>query len=377
MIGFQADEEQEQLLFAVRQLMEEEVVPLLVTMDQRGDDTFDWSLVKLLAERNLICPVIPTQYGGRGLSYLNTALIIEEIAAANPGLASIIATVIHAIIPLLLAGSEAQKSKYLPLLTSKGANLAAFALTEPSGGSDLEHMKALATPTTEGYLLEATKDYLINGAVSQFITLCARVKGVAGFAGLEFFILNPDQYQVTAIRNKLGIRYAHTVQITTQSELSLEQKIGEPGSGYLLLTQTLDYGRALVGALEVGIARAAYQMALTYSHERVQFGRPIFTNQGIAFPLAEMATSIDAARLLVWRACNLIDNTQDCSREASMAKLFASEVAQQTATKAAEIFGARGYTFDHPINILLRDAKAGGTVEGSNNIQRMVIASLL
>lgn len=377
MIEFQASHKQLDLINQVRECMETRVASRLVEFDARGDNTFDWSLVHILAENNLICPIIPAEYGGLGLDYLTTALLMEEIAAANPGLASVVATVIHAIIPLLLAGTDQQKDEYLSLLTGRKPGLAAFALTEPSGGSDLENMKAQATPTSSGYLIEATKDYIINGAVSSFITLCARVKGVSGFAGLEFFILHPDQYQVTAVRNKLGIRYAHTVQITTNASLNSKQKIGGPGSGYLLLTQTLDYGRALVGALEVGIARAAYQMALAYAQEREQFGRPIYSNQGISFPLAEIATAIDAARLLVWRACSMIDHTQDCSREASMAKFYASEVAQLSATKAAEIFGARGYTFDHPINILLRDAKAGGTVEGSNNVQKMLIASLL
>jgi alkylation response protein AidB-like acyl-CoA dehydrogenase len=305
-------------------------------------------------------------------------MVVEEIAAGCAGLAACIVGVMHAITPILIAGTEKQKRTYLSPLTKGQPVLASFALTEPYGGSDLTSLKTSAKKLDKDYVLNGTKDYIVNGAVAELVTACAQVRPEYGRGGLQFFLVPGKDIKVSRVRNKMGIRYANTAQIIFDNTLVKEENVlGQDGSGYLLLTQTLDYGRALVGAVEVGIARAAYDLALKYAREREQFGRPIFANQGISFPLVEMATIIDAARLLVWRACWLMDQNDDYSKESSMAKVFASEMAQKVTSKAIDIMGATGYSSDGLLSMYYRDAKVGSIVEGTNNIQKMTIASLL
>lgn len=378
MIGFQPNKEQMNLIEEVRSMVETKIAPLALEMDRRGDQTFDWHFIKILAEHNLIAPSVPPEFGGRGLSYLSLAMVIEEIAAGCAGLAACIVGVVHAITPILIAGTHEQKAAFLTRLTQGQPVLASFALTEPQGGSDLASVKTKAQKAEKGFLLNGTKDYIVNGAVANFITTCAQTKPEYGRAGLRFFIVPKEGTKVLRIRNKMGIRYANTAQIEFNNTFVPEEYVlGKEGSGYLLLTQTLDCGRALVGAVEVGVARAAYDLALKHSRERYQFGKPIFDNQGVSFPLVEMATMIDAARLLVWRACWLMDQNDDYTKESSMAKVFASEVAQEVTSKAIDILGAQGYANDSLLNMYFRDAKVGSIVEGTNNIQKMTIASLL
>ena len=378
MIWFQPSREQLELVKEVRVLIEKEIAPFALEMDARGDNDFDGRFIELLAQYNLIAPTVPKEFGGRGLSYLSMAMVVEEIAAGCAGLAACIVGVMHAITPILIAGTEKQKRTYLSLLTKGQPVLASFALTEPYGGSDLTSLKTSAKKLDKDYVLNGTKDYIVNGAVAEFVTACAQVRPEYGRGGLQFLLVPGKDIKVSRVRNKMGIRYANTAQIIfDNTSVKEENVLGQEGSGYLLLTQTLDYGRALVGAVEVGIARAAYELALKYAREREQFGRPIFANQGISFPLVEMATIIDAARLLVWRACWLMDQNDDYSKESSMAKVFASEMAQKVTSKAIDIMGAAGYSSDGLLSMYYRDAKVGSIVEGTNNIQKMTIASLL
>lgn len=378
MIGFQMSKDQTELIAMVKELVEKKIAPQAIEMDARGDDTFDWRLAEILAQHNLIAPVIPRAYGGRGLDFQTFAMVIEEIAAGSAGLAACMVGVMHAITPIILAGSESQKERLLPPLTLPVPALAAFALTEPKGGSDIERLSTIAQLKGEDYILNGSKDYIVNGSVARFITVCATTNPRSGRAGLRFFVVPGEEIKNKITRNKLGIKYTNTAQLMFDgNSVPSDNVIGNEGSGYPLLTQTLDYGRALVGAIEVGIARAAFQIALEYARERHQFGRPIFSNQGISFPLTEMATRIDAARLMVWRACCLMDQEDDYTKESSMAKLFASEVAQIVTSKAIDVMGAAGYTATNLLGIYFRDAKVGSIVEGTNNIQKMTIASLL
>lgn len=376
MISFQMSKEQSHLVTQVRKLAQEEIAPLALEMDQAQGD-FNWHYINLLAKHNLIAPLIPIEYGGRGLNYLTLAMFIEEIAAACAGLAATMVGTMHAVLPIMIGGTTSQKEEFLPLLTSKQATLAAFALTEPRGGSDIETLQTTASYEGENILLNGVKDYVINGAAAKFVTVCANSNPAVKRA-FQLFIVPADKIKVNLIRNTMGIKYANTAQIAIDNvQLDKQYAIGNRDSGYLLLSQTLDIGRTLIAAIEVGIARAAYQLVLNYARERHQFGRPIYTNQGISFPLTTMATSIDAARLMVWRACDLIDKEEDFTQASSMAKMFASEVAQSVTAGAIDIIGAAAYDTNSIANVYFRDAKVCSIVGGTNNIQKMIISSLL
>ncbi len=376
MISFQMDEKQRNQVDYIRQFTTENIAPFALDMAKKQDD-FNWHFINLLAEKNLIAPIIPTEYGGRGLNYLTLAMFIEEIAAACAGLAATIVGTMHAILPIIIGGTSQQKRKLLTPLTRKEATLAAFALTEPKGGSDIENLQTTAQYDNTYIILNGVKDYIINGSVASFVTVCAN-NNPASKRAFQFFIVPDDKIKVNLIRKTMGINYANTARIVFDNvKLGEELAIGSRDSGYLLLTHTLDIGRTLIAAIEVGIARAAYQLVLDYAQKRHQFGRPIFSNQGISFPIASMATSIEAARLMVWRACDLIDNEEDFTQASSMAKLFASEVAQYVTAGAIDIIGAAAYESNHIANVYFRDAKVCSIVGGTNNIQKMLIASLL
>lgn len=378
MIGFDVEAEQAELIYLVRDLVQAKITPFSLEMDLKGDDDFDWSFVKLLAEHNLLAPIVPRKYGGRNLNYVTMALLIEEIATGCAGLAGCMIGILHAISPIIIGGTEKQKNDYLPIMVTPEPVLAAFALTEPTGGSDLQAIYTNAKHEKGTYVLNGVKDYVVNGSIAKFVNVCCSTRMEYSRYGLRFFIVPDNQINVKHIINTLGIKYAKASQLVfDNTRIPEDNAIGSEGSGYLLLTQTLDIGRAMVGAMLVGIARAAYNLALKYSRERHQFKKPIFSYQGVSFPLVEMATSIDAARLMVWKACYLIDQGKDCTKASSMAKIFASQVAQEVTSKAIDIMGAKGYTTDNLLNVYYRDAKLGSILEGTTNIQKMIIASLL
>lgn len=377
MIGFEMTEKQMEMVELVRSVLQEEIYPTVLDMDQKNDQTFNWSYIRVLARHNLIAPLIPKEYGGLGLDYMSTALIIEEIAAVCAGLAACMVGTLHGLLPIIIAGSEEQKRRFLPQFVEKGNPcLASFALTEPKGGTDIERQETTAQLRDGCYYIQGIKDYIINGAVSNFVTVSANTGKNSPRATI--FVVPRQQITVNINRKTLGIKYANTAQLHFQNVcVSQKDIVGNVDGAYLLLNQTLDLGRPLIGAIEVGIARAAYEQVLTYAQKREQFGRPIFSNQGISFPLVRMATSIDAARFMVWRACSLIDQDGDYTKASSMAKLFASEVGQSVTTRAIDIMGAFGYTEESLLNVYFRDAKVCSIVGGTDNVQQMIIASLL
>src|SRR5665647_1115472 len=378
LIGREMTEEQKKLVVMTRHILDAEVRPYVLAMDGRYKDSFDWGFVEVLARNNLIAPIIPKEYGGRGLSYVSLALVIEEIAAACAGLAACMVGTLYAILPIIIGGTREQKEQYLPVFVSQKPALASFALTEPKGGSDIETLETTYQYKAEGYSINGIKDYVINGAVADFVTVYANSKQGKQRCTYQFFIVPKGQFRVNKIRKTLGINYSNTSQLVFDNTTVTEKNIiGNYDSAYLLLNQTLDLGRALIGAIEVGIARAAYELVLKYAQEREQFGRPIYSNQGISFPIAKMATEIDAARFMVWRACSFIDQEGDYTQASSMAKVFASKVGQNVTSTAIDIMGAAGYTDDNLLNIYFRDSKVCSIVGGTDNIQQMIIASLL
>jgi alkylation response protein AidB-like acyl-CoA dehydrogenase len=379
-MDFSLNTRQRKLVEMVRELVNSEIKPHLLS--PLAGNGFDWELIRQLAVHNLVCPTVPEEYGGRGLDRLTTALLMEEIAAGHPGVAAVIAATLHAVEPILLAGSDAQKEKYLPRLTGKDAGLAAFALTEASGGSDLSIMRTCAVRKGAGFYLNGSKDYVINAPVASWIAIIGATSMEQKKASMRVFLLEQNSSGLSMVRQRetSGLNYAPIGEIKFENIFIEEGNVikgQEAGSGYLLLTQTFDRGRAMVGAISVGIARAALEAALEFAENRVQFGTSIKNHQAVAFSLADMATSVEMARLMTYKACWLIDKGGDYTAASAMAKVVGSETAQQVTCAAADILGARGYEKGSLIEQLVRDARVLSTIEGTNNMQRAVIASQL
>ncbi len=380
-MDFSLSNEQITLVNQVRELCEQELHPYFISRVESGND-FDWWPIRKLGELNLICPTIPKEYGGLGLNIFSTSLIIEEIAACWPGLAAIIDTNLHAIQPLLLAGSHEQKEKYLPLLTGVNGGLASFALTESSGGSDIAAMQTCVMKLAEGYIVNGSKDYVLNAPQASFISLFANTNQHKKKSSLRCFIIPREATGliIKQYREMAALDYSELAELVFENaylDSNAVIKGDELYSGYLLLSQTFDIGRVLVGATSVGIARAAFEIARNYANERVQFGRSLKKHQVIAHSLVEMATKIQMARLMTWQACWLIDQGEDYTVASAMAKFSASQIAQEVTLKASDILAAKAYVKGSFLEQLTRDARILSTIEGTNNIQKNIIASLL
>ncbi|HPF44944.1 MAG TPA: acyl-CoA dehydrogenase family protein [Syntrophomonadaceae bacterium] len=345
-------------------------------------EQFEGKIIRLLAQNNLLCPTIPIEYGGLGLDRFTTALVIEEIAAGFPSAAAVVDATIHAAEPILLAGSRWQKEEYLPALTGVNAGTASFALTEAAGGSDLSLLQSSAVISDGGFVLNGRKDWVINADRAKFVAVIAAIESNQKKAALRVFIVPQAAkgFHLGVKRKTIGLDYAYigeTIFDNAYIEKNNVIKSDEAGSGYLLLTQTFDLGRAMVGATSVGIARAAYETALEYAENRIQFGTRIRNHQTIAFALADMATKIEMARLITWKACWLMDQGGDYSVISAMAKVAASTIAQEVTTGAADILGAKGCEKGSFIEQLVRDARILTTIEGTNHMQKLVISSQL
>jgi alkylation response protein AidB-like acyl-CoA dehydrogenase len=267
MIGFELSKEQNKLVKEIRGLVQGEIAPRSLEMDRRGDESFDWSLVNILARHNLTCPIIPQKFGGLGLNYLTTALVLEEIAKGCAGLSAVINTNMHAVSPILAVSSSNQQETFLPIMAGTKPGLASFALTEPNAGSDVSSISTLAEIDNNGYLIHGVKDYVLNASVASFFVIFTTISPFQGRASLRAFIVpsSTPGLSIGRTRRKAGIRYSNTsevilnhVRITNDGVLGGDSS----GSGYLILTQALDRGRALVGAASVGIAQAAYELTL-------------------------------------------------------------------------------------------------------------------
>ncbi|HZJ84112.1 MAG TPA: acyl-CoA dehydrogenase family protein [Syntrophomonadaceae bacterium] len=380
-MDFALTKEQNDLVSQVREICENELHPYFI--NRKKDQTeFDLWPIKLLGELNLVCPNIPKEYGGLGLDIFTTSLVIEEIAACWPGLAAVIDTNLHAVQPLLLAGSKKQKESYLPLLTGSDAKLASFALTETSGGSDLNAMQTYVQKTARGFIVTGGKNYVLNAPQASFISLFAMTDQHKKKSSLRCFIIPQDTFglKIEQHYDTAALDYAQLASlIFNEATLDNEAIIKEDElySGYLLLSQTFDIGRVLVGATSVGIAKAAYEIAKEYANERFQFGRPLKKHQVVAHDLVDMATKIQMARLMTWHACWLIDQGEDYTVASAMAKYSASQIAQKVTLMASDILASRAYDKGSFLEQLSRDARVLSTIEGTNNIQKNIIASLI
>ena len=372
---FVLTEEQEHLRREIREFAVREIVPNVAAWDESSE--FPLAAVKKLATLGLLGVIFPPEYGGAGLGYVDYALAIEELSAVDGAIGLTVAA--HNSLGsnhIFLAGTEAQKRKYLRVLAS-GEWLAAWALTEPGSGSDASNARTTAIRKADRYVLNGNKTFITNGRYADLAVVIAVTDKSQGTHGLSAFIVEKGTkgFRPGKKENKLGLRASDTSELIFEDcEVPEENLLGAEGEGFIDAMRVLDGGRISIAALALGIARGALDAALRYVKERRQFGKAIAEFQGIQWKLADMATELDAARLLTQRAAVLKDAGRKVTRESSMAKLFASEVAVRICDEAVQLFGGYGFIKDYPVEKFYRDVKLCTIGEGTSEIQRMVIA---
>ncbi len=357
-----------------RKFCENEMAPLVAEAEET--ETFPVQLFSKMAALGYICPRYPEEYGGAGIDKLTEVIMREETSRICQGIASSWSA--HSYLgtfPIFKWGSEEQKQTYL-VPAIRGEKIAAFGLTEPDAGSDVKSIRSTARKEGDDYVINGRKIFITNGTICDFITLVAYTDISKGYHGISFFIVekgNPG-FIVTRKLEKEGIRSSETAELLFEDcRIPKSRLIGEEGV-FHKLSETLNEGRVGVAGNCVGIAQSAYEAALTFSKERIQFGRPISKFQAIRFKLSEMATEIDAARLLVYRAAWMIDQGKECVKEASMAKLYASEAAVHAAREAVQIHGGYGMMREFHVGRFLRDSLVYTVGEGTSEIQKSIIA---
>ncbi len=383
MIGFDLTDEQREFRDTARRFAEKTIRPAAAEADEREE--VPWDILQKAQQAGLITYPLPEKYGGGGVeSVLTKAIVDEEIFRGCAGIATIMGGAMLAATPIMLAGTEAQKEKYVSRLCQADPEgrptLGAYALTEPGAGSDPAGMITNARREKGRYILNGFKTFITNAGIADVYVVFATVDPSRGTDGITAFIVEKDWKGVLPGKKekKMGIRASHTASLAFEDvEVPAENRLGEEGEGFKIAMRTFDITRSHIAAGAVGIARAAYEYALGYAHERRQFGKPIFSFQAVSFMLAEMAMQIDAARLLTWRAAWLYDNGQSCTTEASMAKAAAADAAMKVTTDAVQILGGYGYMREYPVEKWMRDAKIMQIYEGTAQIQRLIIARRL
>ena len=379
MIGFSLSDDLVEIQARARRFAQQEIAPIAAEYDRRGEMPAD--IARKAKEAGLLNVTMPRAYGGMGYGALQSALVAEELGAACAGIGTILMANTLALTPILLFGSEEQKQQFLRPL-AEGARLAAFCLTEREAGSDAASLKTTALFDGDDYVLDGQKCFITNGGVADILTVFALTdpaseRPAAGVSALIVPATAPG-VRVTKVEDKMGQRASNTVELTFEGvRVPQANLLGKPGWGFAIAMETLDTARSGVAALSVGVARAALEYAVGYAKQRHQFGKPILTNQGVSFMLADMAMKVEAARLLTWQAASLLDEGENVTAKAAMAKCFASDTAMEVTTNAVQILGGVGYMKDYPLEKLMRDAKLLQIYEGTNQIQRMVIARLL
>ena len=359
---------------------EKDIKPYAAELDKRQGTPFDWEIVRRFAKANLLGLAAPKKYGGMGVDVLTAAVIAEELSAACLGISEVAGGTWLATICLSLVGNEDQKKRYLPLVCGENAKLAGLAATERDAGSDLAGIRTRATRKGDCYVLNGTKIFITNAGLAAFYIVFVTTDPQKRHGGLNAFIVDSDARGLTlgAVEDKMGMRAAQTGELVFNNvEVPVSNLLGAENTGFLIAMQTLDMTRPCLGASAVGVARAAFEVAHAYARERKQYGHPIIENQAISFMVADMATEIEAARLLTWKACWLIDQGMDSTIASSMCKIFSSEMAERVCSRAIQILGGYGYTRSWPLEKYLRDAKALQIYEGTNQIQRIIISSML
>jgi butyryl-CoA dehydrogenase len=357
------------------QVAREKIAPVAAELDETGE--FPWEVVKTLAQSDLFRVFIPTEYDGLGGGMFEMALVVEELSRVCGGISLSYAASGLGTIPIILYGTPEQKKKYLPRLAA-GEILAAFGLTEANAGSDAGGIKTTAKPDGDSYVLNGTKQWITNGGEASIYTVVCLTDPTRGPRGSSAVLVEKDTPGFTFGKkeNKMGIRASTTRELVFQDcRVPKTNILGKEGMGFLVAMKTLDQSRPGVAAQAVGIAQGALDKAVEYSRERHQFGKPISSFQGLQFMLADMATQVEAARALTYAVARSVDaGEKDVSKVSAMAKVFASDTAMRVTTDAVQVFGGYGYMKEYPVEKMMRDAKITQIYEGTNQIQREVIA---
>jgi alkylation response protein AidB-like acyl-CoA dehydrogenase len=378
-MDFHLTPEQEALQTLVRRFAAQEVSLQAVAIDRDG--MFPRDLVRQAGELGLLGVLTPEEYGGTGMGYLALALVVEAIAAVCASTALVVDVHVSTIIdPLQRFGSLEQKTRWLPRLTS-GESLGAFVVSEPEAGSDAAAIRTRAVCDGDTYVLNGHKTFITNAGKADVYLVFASTEPAAGSRGMSAFLVERDTPGMTcsAPLAKMGLNGSSTAEIHFEDcKVPRSHLLTSEGQGFKIAMTTLDYGRIGIAAQAVGIAQGAFTYALEYARQRQAFGQAIVEFQGIQFLLADLVTRIEAARHLVYKAAHIADTADPrLSRYAAMAKLFASETAMQVTTEAVQILGGHGYMKEHPVERMMRDAKASQLYEGTSQIQRLVIARRL
>lgn len=358
-----------------RQIARDKIRPVAAKYDIEG--TFPWDIVKVLSESDLFGIYIEEKYGGTGGGAMELVLATEELSKVCGGISLALAATALGAYPIILFGSDEQKQKYLPDI-GRGKRLAAFALTEAGAGSDAAAISTTAERKGDHYILNGTKQWITNGGEAEVYTVIATVDRSKGARGAVALIVEKGTpgFEFGKKEDKMGIRASATRElIFTDCKVPKENLLGKEGMGFIVAMKTFDQSRPGVAAQALGIAQGALDLTVEYVKERKQFGKSISSFQGVQFMLADMATEIEAARALIYATARMIDNgVKKVSRESAMAKLFASDMAMKITTDCVQLFGGYGYMRDYPIEKYMRDAKITQIYEGTNQIQRSVIA---
>ncbi len=378
LLDFTLSNEQKLFKKTVREFCEKEIKPIASKIDK--EEYFPKELYKKMGKLGLMGMTVPKKYGGCGIDRVSYMIALEEISrfCGSTGI-TIEAHNSLGLGHIYEKGTDKQRKKYLPHLTS-GKAIAAWALTEPNAGSDASSTQTTAVLDGNEWIINGTKQFITSGDIADVTTVMAMTDKSKGAKGISAFIVEKDTpgFRVGQLEDKLGLRGSHTAELVFDNcRIPKENQLGELGMGFIGAMNILDRGRTAIGAMSVGIARGAFEDALEYAIQRKQFGKPIGKNQAIQWLLADMATEIDAARLLVFRAAYLEDQNVKFTKEASMAKLFSSEIAMRTTVKAIQIYGGNGYMREYPLERYYRDIKLCTIGEGTSEVQRMVIARQL
>ncbi len=371
-------DDQKELRDLARRIAQEKIAPLTEKYDE--EQIFPWDIVEIMAQSDLFSVLVPEEYDGLSGKVMDLAIVTEELCKVDAGISLAFGATGLGMYPILLSGSEEQKKKYLPQIAT-GKRLAAFALTEANAGSDAGAIQTTATRDGDFYVLNGTKQWITNGGEAEIYTVFAMTDKTKGARGCSCFIVEKDTPGFTFGKkeNKMGIRASATRELIFEDcRIPKENLISKEGMGFIVAMKTFDKSRPMVAAQAIGIAQGALEISVRYSKERQQFGKPISSFQAVQFMLADMATQIEAARAMIFQTAKMIDNgSTKYSMESAMCKYFASDVAMKVTTDAVQILGGYGYMKEYPVEKMMRDAKIMQIYEGTNQIQRGIVASHL
>ncbi|MDA8193158.1 MAG: acyl-CoA dehydrogenase family protein [Thermaerobacter sp.] len=359
---------------------EREMRPVAAHYDELEETP--WPVLEKAAAAGLLSYAIPEEYGGAGLSGLVNQLVVgEELFWGCAGIATAMGGIGLAALPILEMGSDEQKRRWLPLFTDPNqVRLGAMCLTEPNAGSDVVAMTTRAVKHGDHYVINGAKTFITNGGIADVYVVFAKTDPTAGYAGVSAFVMDKQTAGISSGKKfkKLGLRASHTAEVRFEDvRVPEENRLGPENLAFVGAMKMLEHSRPTVAIAAVGVARAAYEYALKYAKERVQFGHPVYYNQGVAFPLADMLIKIESGRLLAYRAAWLGDQHLSCNLEGSMAKAFCGDMAMEVTTQAVQTLGGNGYMRDYPVEKWFRDAKIMSIYEGTSQIQKRVMTRMM